>query len=123
MVHLFLEPHEAMQEVLLIFFTVCHFLAMSSVCTNAIMYGFLNENFKKSLNSMRLWFGRKQDNEVESPCEMTALTSCKSSRTSSRTSRISRTSRTNRKVQPDVDAQPVGSSPYTQRFFSRRNAV
>jgi len=34
-------------RMLLIIYASCHLLAMTSVCTNPVMYGFLNENFKQ----------------------------------------------------------------------------
>ena len=49
------EPFENNEEdtkVMLMFFACCHLSAMSSVCSNPIMYGFLNENFKQSLHSL-----------------------------------------------------------------------
>ena len=39
-------------RMLLIIYASCHLLAMTSVCTNPVMYGFLNENFKQSLTSL-----------------------------------------------------------------------
>ena len=35
------------EETMLLIFGVCHLCAMSSVCSNPIMYGFINQNFKK----------------------------------------------------------------------------
>ena len=46
------EPFDNSEEdkkVMLMLFAGCHLSAMTSVCSNPIMYGFLNENFKKSL--------------------------------------------------------------------------
>ena len=37
-------------RMLLIIYASCHLLAMTSVCTNPVMYGFLNENFKQVHN-------------------------------------------------------------------------
>ena len=37
---------------MLIIFATCHLLAMSSVLSNPIIYGFLNDNFKQSLYSI-----------------------------------------------------------------------
>merc|ERR1719153_595719 len=37
---------------MLLVFACCHLSAMSSVCSNPIMYGFLNENFKQSLHTL-----------------------------------------------------------------------
>ena len=34
-------------RLMLTIYASCHLLAMTSVCTNPIMYGFLNENFKQ----------------------------------------------------------------------------
>ena len=39
-------------RMLLIIYACCHLLAMTSVCTNPVMYGFLNENFKQVHNWM-----------------------------------------------------------------------
>ena len=47
-----LEPFgnsEEDKKVMLMIFSACHLSAMTSVCSNPIMYGFLNENFKQSL--------------------------------------------------------------------------
>ena len=46
------EPFDNSEEdkkVMLMLFAGCHLSAMTSVCSNPIMYGFLNENFKQSL--------------------------------------------------------------------------
>ena len=34
-------------RLMLTIYASCHLLAMTSVCTNPVMYGFLNENFKQ----------------------------------------------------------------------------
>ena len=50
-----LEPFgnsEEDKKVMLMIFSACHLSAMTSVCSNPIMYGFLNENFKQSLASL-----------------------------------------------------------------------
>ena len=39
-------------KLMLMVFAFCHFSAMTSVCSNPVMYGFLNENFKQSINSI-----------------------------------------------------------------------
>ena len=47
------EPFENTEEdtrMMLKIFAFCHLSAMTSVCSNPIMYGFLNENFKQSLS-------------------------------------------------------------------------
>jgi len=56
-VDLFVNGHEgtSLHETMLILFTIFHFCAMSSVCSNPVMYGFLNENIRTSL----AWLGRK----------------------------------------------------------------
>ena len=49
------EPFQNNEEdtkVMLLVFACCHLSAMSSVCSNPIMYGFLNENFKQSLHTL-----------------------------------------------------------------------
>ena len=46
------QNNETDTEVMLLVFACCHLSAMSSVCSNPIMYGFLNENFKQSLHSI-----------------------------------------------------------------------
>ena len=45
----FVDNTEGTKQMLIIF-AVCHLSAMSSVCSNPIMYGFLNENFKQSFH-------------------------------------------------------------------------
>ena len=35
------------EETMLLIFGMCHLSAMSLVCSNPIMYGFINENSKK----------------------------------------------------------------------------
>ena len=50
-----LEPFgnsEEDKKVTLMLFAGCHLSAMTSVCSNPIMYGFLNENFKQSLTGL-----------------------------------------------------------------------
>ena len=37
------------RKLMLMIFAICHLSAMTSVVTNPVMYGFLNENFKTSL--------------------------------------------------------------------------
>ena len=50
------EPFDNSDEeetkMMLMVFAFCHLSAMTSVCSNPIMYGFLNENFKQTLHSL-----------------------------------------------------------------------
>ena len=46
------KNNETDVEMMLLLFGCCHLSAMSSVCSNPIMYGFLNENFKQSLHTL-----------------------------------------------------------------------
>ena len=46
------KNNETDVELMLLLFGCCHLSAMSSVCSNPIMYGFLNENFKQSLHTL-----------------------------------------------------------------------
>ena len=49
------EPFDNSEEdtrLMLMIFAFCHLSAMTSVCSNPVMYGFLNENFKQSFTSL-----------------------------------------------------------------------
>ena len=41
-------------ENMMAFFMLFHLVGVSSVCTNPILYGFLNENFKKVTKKLKL---------------------------------------------------------------------
>ena len=43
---------ESSSKTMLTIFAFCHLIAMTSVVTNSVMYGFLNDNFRKSLISL-----------------------------------------------------------------------
>ena len=43
------DNSESSSKMMLMIFAFCHLMAMTSVVTNPVMYGFLNENFKQSL--------------------------------------------------------------------------
>ena len=49
---------------MLIIFATCHLLAMSSVLSNPIIYGFLNDNFKQSLYSLASHCNRASAQQV-----------------------------------------------------------
>ena len=46
------DNSESSSKMMLKIFAFCHLMAMTSVVTNPVMYGFLNENFKQSLISL-----------------------------------------------------------------------
>ena len=46
------DNSESSSKMMLMIFAFCHLMAMTSVVTNPVMYGFLNENFKQSLMSL-----------------------------------------------------------------------
>ena len=46
------DNSESSSKMMLMIFAFCHLMAMTSVVTNPVMYGFLNENFKQSLISL-----------------------------------------------------------------------
>ena len=48
----YLQNSDTDGSTMLIIFATCHLLAMSSVLSNPIIYGFLNDNFKQSLFSL-----------------------------------------------------------------------
>ena len=51
MIELFYDS-ESSSKTMLTIFAFCHLIAMTSVVTNSVMYGFLNDNFRKSLISL-----------------------------------------------------------------------
>lgn len=54
--NLFLLYTDAMEirksENLLIVYAICHLIAMSSACANPLLYGYLNENFRKEFKEL-----------------------------------------------------------------------
>ena len=53
------DNSESSSKMMLKIFAFCHLMAMTSVVTNPVMYGFLNENFKQSLISLLTGFCRQ----------------------------------------------------------------
>lgn len=43
---------EALSQDLLVLYAICHMMGMSSACTNPVLYGWLNENFKKEFREI-----------------------------------------------------------------------
>ncbi|KAJ6637638.1 Neuropeptide F receptor [Pseudolycoriella hygida] len=43
---------EALTQDLLVMYAVCHMMGMSSACSNPVLYGWLNENFKKEFREI-----------------------------------------------------------------------
>lgn len=43
---------EAFTENLLVVYAICHMMGMSSACSNPVLYGWLNENFKKEFREI-----------------------------------------------------------------------
>ena len=48
---IYLSHHPLTQEILVIY-AVCHMIGMSSACSNPLLYGWLNENFKKEFKEI-----------------------------------------------------------------------
>ena len=57
------EDDTSDQTEMLLVFSGCHLFAMTSAIVNPIVYGFLNENFKKVNSAFKLWAIKL--NEVE----------------------------------------------------------
>lgn len=43
---------EALSQDLLVIYAICHMMGMSSACSNPVLYGWLNENFKKEFREI-----------------------------------------------------------------------
>jgi neuropeptide Y receptor len=60
----YLQNSDTDGSTMLIIFATCHLLAMSSVLSNPIIYGFLNDNFKQSLFSLASHCSRASAQQV-----------------------------------------------------------
>lgn len=48
----FSMSQEALTERLIVIYAVCHMVGMSSACSNPVLYGFLNENFRNEFKEI-----------------------------------------------------------------------
>ncbi|KAF2364975.1 G protein-coupled receptor rhodopsin-like [Trinorchestia longiramus] len=62
----FLNPFGEDTDTMLTVYAVCHLLGMSSACSNPVLYGWLNDNFRKEF--VELW-------HIFTPCRHRSLTS------------------------------------------------
>jgi neuropeptide F receptor len=45
-------PKQSTSQTMMIWYAICHMMGMSSACSNPLLYGWLNDNFRKEFNEI-----------------------------------------------------------------------